>query len=41
MEKVCPWCGQPSDQGQLENRTESSTKHSCQKLLKSNDAYLS
>ena len=22
MEKVCPWCGQPSDQGRLKNRTE-------------------
>ena len=23
MEKVCPWCGQPSDQGRLKNRTGS------------------
>jgi len=23
MEKVCPWCGQPSDRGWLKNRTES------------------
>jgi len=22
MEKVCPWCGQPSDRGRLKNRTE-------------------
>jgi len=22
METVCPWCGQPSDRGQLNNRTE-------------------
>jgi len=22
MEKVCPWCGQPSDQGRLKNKTE-------------------
>jgi len=22
MEKVCPWCGQPSDRGRLRNRTE-------------------
>jgi len=22
MEKVRPWCGQPSDRGQLKNRTE-------------------
>ena len=22
MEKVRPWCGQPSDQGRLKNRTE-------------------
>ena len=22
MEKVCPWCGQPSDQRRLKNRTE-------------------
>jgi len=21
MEKVCPWCGQPSDRGRLKNRT--------------------
>jgi len=22
MDKVCPWCGQPSDRGRLRNRTE-------------------
>ena len=22
MEKLCPWCGQPSDRGRLKNRTE-------------------
>jgi len=22
MEKVCPWCGQPSDRGRLKNRTD-------------------
>ena len=22
MEKLCPWCGQPSDRGRLRNRTE-------------------
>ena len=25
MEKVCPWCGQPSDRGRLRNRTEPNT----------------
>jgi len=25
MEKVRPWCGQPSDRGRLKNRTEQST----------------
>jgi len=24
MEKVCPWCGQPSDRGRLKNRTTGS-----------------
>ena len=28
MEKVRPWCGQPSDRGRLKNRTESYTKYS-------------
>ena len=26
MEKVRPWCGQPSDRGRLKNRTELSWK---------------
>jgi len=26
MEKVRPWCGQPSDRGRLKNRTE----HTCE-----------
>jgi len=25
MEKVRPWCGQPSDRGRLKNRTDKST----------------
>jgi len=25
MEKVRPWCGQPSDRGRLKNRTEHSS----------------
>ena len=32
MEKVCPWCGQPSDRGQLKNRMEtylSNSVYSC------------
>jgi len=27
MEKVRPWCGQPSDQGRLKNRTEQDKYH--------------
>ena len=27
MEKVRPWCGQPSDRGRLRNRTEQATSH--------------
>ena len=27
MEKVRPWCGQPSDRGQLQNRTEQNYTH--------------
>ena len=28
MEKVRPWCGQPSDRGGLKNRTEQRELHS-------------
>jgi len=27
MEKVHPWCGQPSDRGRLKNRTEQNRAH--------------
>jgi len=27
MEKVCPWCGQPSDQRRLKNRTDFQSRH--------------
>jgi len=30
MEKVCPWCGQPSDRGQLKDRTEQNLTGGCQ-----------
>ena len=29
MEKVRPWCGQPSDRGRLKNRTELNTEGAC------------
>ena len=29
MEKVRPWCGQPSDRGRLKNRTEETKKVEC------------
>jgi len=29
MEKVRPWCGQPSDRGRLKNRTEPGGRSQC------------
>jgi len=29
MEKVRPWCGQPSDRGRLKSRTEQRRRFSC------------